>query len=341
MLGIPKIYTEVKSYIQRLTRRKGGIQLKELENKVVGNLPETKKRLLLRALETQEIYTVRDGYVLLRKESLSSIIQNLTTQASKDKAKKILLLRLHGETLQAIGDRYHLTRERIRQIAKEEVQKLPLLVEDYYAKPFTFFRFGKYEFLSTFRGCIPEVYEYLCLRYKKGQVPYDEFEYEDYHGIFSKTIQVHFENIKKPVSELICTMLSEQVNAITVEEVEVLFSEYCNKNCPEKGNIQINSRKIAELLEEKANIVVNQDGKYRYSAVNGDNLCELIDWDRYQNRTISIKTIYADHQSIFGKMDIRDGYELYTLLKKSQIRKPWLKSKFPVRFLKTLRVIKE
>ena len=193
VLEIPEVSKEAKKKVRSLITSNSGIKEKEFEIELRKGVPEFLGELLLQVIDIKTWCTTVNGYLLFKRDTVSDIISHLENKNPKKRDENILLLRLKGEKLQSIGYRYRLTRERVRQIAKGEVEKLPLLMEDYYSKPFKFFNFSKNAFLSTFQECTPETYEYLCLRYKKGSIDYDWYEYDSYTGLFSETIYQYFE----------------------------------------------------------------------------------------------------------------------------------------------------
>ncbi len=64
-------------------------------------------------------------------------------------------------------------------------------------------------------------------------------------------------------------------------------------------------------------IVFNCDNKVRYCAADPNMIWEQIDFTRYQNTVISSELIFNDYQELMEEADIRDGYELFYIIKSS------------------------
>jgi RNA polymerase sigma-32 factor len=70
---------------------------------------------------------------LIRKEEMALVQHNIAGALAKLNEKESFIIRNrvmadHPLTLQAIGDRYHITRERARQIEKQALRKLGLSI---------------------------------------------------------------------------------------------------------------------------------------------------------------------------------------------------------------------
>lgn len=101
----------------------------------------------------------------------------------------MLAERLHGAALQDVGERYGLTRERIRQIAVKQLKKCPSLFEDYYADVFQKYLLGKDTLKEIFPETTPETHQYLSMRYKKGHSIPEYESGEDFHGTFAGQVR--------------------------------------------------------------------------------------------------------------------------------------------------------
>ena len=133
---------------------------------IYNRIEEQYAQLLLNSIKESGIFTVLYDTVLIPRKTLSEYIHNL--ESSDDPKEKMLAERLHGAALQDVGERYGLTRERIRQIAVKQLKKCPSLFEDYYADVFQKYLLGKDTLKEIFPETTPETHQYLSKRYKKG-----------------------------------------------------------------------------------------------------------------------------------------------------------------------------
>ena len=102
---------------------------------------------------------------------------------------EMMIRRLHGESLQSIGEEYDVSRERVRQILVKTARKMSDVFEDYYRIPYEYFKFTKEEFCNAFPECGSIGYEFLFLKYKKGKILISEETICEYSGLFRDKIE--------------------------------------------------------------------------------------------------------------------------------------------------------
>lgn len=106
-----------------------------------------------------------DPEATLREEEPSepaTVTLNEWVTSLPDNRRQAMQGRLAGETLQVVGDRMDVTRERVRQIEKATLKKRPPLVEDVYRMPFDTYAFDEESFCAA-TGESAEVFNYLDL----------------------------------------------------------------------------------------------------------------------------------------------------------------------------------
>jgi len=265
------------------------------------------------------------GLFLIARETFKEVIDK--EYAPSDKVTQIFLLRTKGETLQDIGQKYGVTRERIRQILVKTVRKykIHLLFEDYFREPYQYFHFQKSEFMRAFPGVTDLGYEYLSIRYSKGKAVLNESTLAKYKGFWKDRLNefLHEEkdrDDKQSVtkSEMVMRVLISNADTpLSIKEFEHEYYKYLEKKGFPIDRLSINIRTIANHLRNAKGIVFNRENKVRYCDADPNMIWKSVDFDRYKNTVISSELIFRDYPEIMEELDIRDGYELFYVIKTS------------------------
>ena len=106
--------------------------------------------------------------IKINKNEVKYIVPSLRKKLEKmkERTRNIIELRLSGLKLEDIGNKYGLTRERIRQIIEKEYNKFPLINEDKYKLFYEEYDFTEEEFTKIFLEP-KQTYYYLADKYKK------------------------------------------------------------------------------------------------------------------------------------------------------------------------------
>ena len=246
LLEIPDLREDLKAFFLKFAPD-GVIGMKELEKKILGQDLELNKDILFNKLCDGTICIKLNGYVFLKRRN---IIEFMAQECDKEKRKfGILEKRLNGDTLQNIALDYGITRERVRQIVKRTVHKLPLLWEDYFKEPFEYFRFSKEEFSNAFSACGKIGYEYLCIKYTKGKEELTEDSIKKYDGVFAdqlkdflkeKTLRHDKQTVSR--TEMVYRiLLSNSDRAMSIDEFETAYYTYLDAKGYPRTRLRINS----------------------------------------------------------------------------------------------------
>ena len=278
--------------------------------------------LLKAALDANIIRSYRDIF-LVPRETFLDVFRRLC--GSDDRSARILQLRAAGETLQDIGDVYGLTRERVRQITNKQVKQFPLLFEDYFREPYCWFYFSKELFLRAFPEVSAEGFGYLSIRYPHGHVKVSQNAIEEYNGAWKNRLKEFIRqeiecNDKKTVSKteiVMRVLMSDSDTALSMEELEDEYYRYVERKGFPVERLTLNIRTLANHLRNARGVVFNRDNKVRYCDADPILLWNKIDFSLYKNTVISSELIYRDYIDLMDEMDIRDGYELFYMIKSS------------------------
>lgn len=286
------------------------------------------------ALITGIIIVCRDIFLISRNTFLEAYD---TICNPDDRAAQILQFRIQGDRLQDIGDIFELTRERVRQITFKLVCKFPLLFEDYFSEPYQYFYLHKVEFCKVFPEITEEGYEFLSIRYRRGKVALTNDSLAEYTGLWKDQLaeylcQKQERDEKKTVSKtqmIMRVLISNSNNALSIDELMQEYDAYIRRKGYPVERLQINIRSMGNYLRNTKGIVFDRDNKVRYCDADPHVIWEKIDFTLYKNMVISSELIFRDYQDVMDELDIRDGYELFYVIKASL--SIWDEKSFPIR----------
>lgn len=278
--------------------------------------------LLKNGLEKKYIHAIDNYYVLGHEHFYDAYFEKYGEVSN---AAKIMKMRLDGLTLQEIGAFIGITKERVRQIIGKEVKKINLPFEDAFKEPFQYFAIAEEDFVSTFPEMDEQGYEYLHQRYKRGKKELNPESLALYEGFWKERLVLLYERMRKDIERRSLTAVqivtrvlvgcSEQ--SVSMDELMVKYYAYLKEtHYPEDSKkYQINDRTLNNYLRNAKNIVFDRENKIRYCEPEISALKTAIDFDRYRGLVISSDLIFREYTELMEEMDIRDGHELFYVLK--------------------------
>ena len=274
------------------------------------------------SLKAQVIFIHWDNYMLNRK-NFTDLYQGLGLPDERTNA--IILMKLSGANLQETGDHFGVTRERVRQIVNRQIRNLPELFEDCFSQPYETFHLSKSEFLRLFPEITSESYEYIAIRYKKGKQVLSRETLAEYKGYWKERLEMFLQNEwerkdKNTVSrtEMVYRVLVRNSdNPLTMEEFEQEYYQYIRRREYPESRLQLNLRTAGNHLRNARGVVFNRDNKVRYCEADPQKLWDDINFNAYKNLIISAELLFRDYADLMEELDIRDGYELFYVLKSS------------------------
>ena len=323
----------------------GGYSLREmqekLEERLVANV-ERLKRVVGGLLAAGELEYVdfRCFRVYDRFETFLQTCDNLD-----ERERDMLLSRLKGVTLDELGQKYNLTRERPRQIINKAVQKVQskkLLQtgnewfdEDYYAHFYQTYQFDRRD-IAPWLGVSEAVWRYFDMMNIKQGTGDLAAALEDSSGL-SVSLRLKIKNYLNRNKVYIDGIWVEQKrsalepivvrktasNSITFSEFVEAFNRFLEElEIPYDESIYytdavFHARK--NRLAESRFILWKYGEQLRYYDIDSRDytqLLEILNLDAYENVEYSTAKFFREHPEIMGKYDIRDQYELHNLLRK-------------------------
>ena len=323
----------------------GGLSLAEMSDRINSKVmvdPDRLKSVLGKLLSEKELeyvdfrcYRVYDRFEDVLKECMDIDERN----------RELVYRRLQGMTLDAIGKECGLTRERVRQIVKKEVQKVQnyyferknkrLFDEDYYRYLYETYDFEK-SVGTEWLGVPASVAPYFELNdVKRGKKKLNT-ALEDVKGLDAgmrlkiknylnrnklfidgrwvdkKRSELERVAVRKFCSDNVSFEEFVQIYNRFLEQEEIPFDEkiYCTDAVkPTRRNRMSEERYLLWKLNEQI----------RYYEIDARDYTELFDelnLDSFENVEISTLKLVREHPDIMEKYDVRDHYELHNLLRK-------------------------
>lgn len=292
----------------------------ELAQKVGSDIDtESLKDAVLDYLRHQGNLKKIGDYYVLKREPLEKYIEKI----SVEERNHLLIDRINGMSLQEIGDKNNITRERVRQITSKLLDKFPLLDEDYYSSVFRFFTIDRDQFCSVFPEENEKTYNYLSLRYAKGNRELTRENLKEYNGLYYEDLVSYltndeFSKWKKSLTRQGIAwkvLISHPGVYFDLDSLGRSYDQYLEQIGIERGELAYNNYTINNMLRKSPHVVFNMDGLFRYYENDAFSLWEKIDMGRYSDSVISSELIFKDYSELMEEYDIWNGYELFCLLK--------------------------
>lgn len=267
-------------------------------------------------------------------------------QNIKERSKDMLRYRLAGETLEAIAQRYDLTRERVRQILRTAVTKIRKSIgvaanchvfdEDYYRYFYETYAFDEQE-ISAWLGVSETVWNYLDLmEAKQGDMDLQSAledranldvglrlkikNYLHRNKIYLDGIWI--EKRRSALEDHVLKMLCR--DETTLSDFAQLFNRFLGDHGIDfdenlyytEGVLQGRKNRLCESRL----VLWKQYERLRYYDIDSRDYTELfqaLNLDTLENIEISTQKLMVDYPEVMEKYDIRDHYELHNLLRKT------------------------
>lgn len=283
---------------------------------------------LLWELEEQGRIRIQGDLIQRRLPTAVEYAQNIPNERTRE----ILLARLRGETLEEIGQRYGVTRERVRQITQKALSRRPRLWEDRYLDLFERYEFSWEEFRLAFDEP-QETFHYLdMLRSTKGvrkpirdiladeSIP-ESFRRKSERAIYRQYVTLDGVRVKKQRTELVrCVVQTYCTELTTMEEFLQWYQLLLESiGAADDPSLAVETRTYENRLSASENVLWNHGHRFRYypiSQIDTGHLLENLALDQYEDMEFSSLKLFRDNPDLMEEYDIRDEYELHNLLKK-------------------------
>ena len=285
-------------------------------------------KLLLGDLLRREQVTIRNNRVRRRWPTALEFAERVSDQRQRD----ILLSRLRGETLEEIGQRLGVVRERVRQLMQKALTSRPRLYEDQYQYLFHHYEVSFEEFQLAFDEP-EETYRYLEMVRPKGERrPIQELLADESisvplrrkaeRAVYRQYVTIDGVRVLKDRQELVRYAVRTLCRDTTgIDEFFLRYRQLLESlGLEQEDSLTIDSRAYIENRLQICNYALwSQWRRFRYYPIDSQDftaLLETLDLTEYEDVEISSLKLFRDYPELMREYDIRDEYELHNLLKK-------------------------
>lgn len=318
----------LRAILRLLEPYEEGISAEELLKQLPDGTSIRTLKLLLGVLLRREQITLRNNRIRRRWPTALEFAERIADQRQRD----ILLSRLRGETLEEIGRRLDVTRERVRQLMQKALAGRPRLYEDQYQYLFNHYDVSFEDFQLAFDEP-EETYCYLEMVRPKGErKPIQELLADESipvllrrkaeRAVYRQYVTIDGVRVLKDRQELVRYAVRTLCRDSTgIDEFFPRYQQLLESlGLEQEGALGIDSPSYIENRLQLCNYVLwSQWRRFRYYPIEGQDfsaLLEALDLNRYEDVEISSLKLFRDYPELMREYDIRDEYELHNLLKK-------------------------
>ncbi|MGL4590191.1 MAG: sigma factor-like helix-turn-helix DNA-binding protein, partial [Mycoplasmatales bacterium] len=240
-------------------------------------------------------------------------------------------MRLTGLTLEEIGEKMNITRERVRQVINTYVKTLKLTQVDIYAKLFCTYRLSESEFKYMTKLSNKEYY-YLCARYSRGvedvvnlledkQFKYlnlDVDMFEEYKEATNE-IKIKPHSRTKIVQRFVEKNMKQPMR--TIDEVCVAINVF-SENLKLENPIVFEKRQLYGYLTRNGNVLFSYGNKVRFYDVQKNfhqsyrKIIRVV--NELKKGFYSTSYFINSHSSLFvDELKLQNEYEIHNFLRQT------------------------
>ncbi|HDV0860168.1 TPA: hypothetical protein RHK53_002653, partial [Enterococcus faecalis] len=280
-------------------------------------------------------YFIKEGLIVFTPEGIRYQrlhIDNYIQSHSQN--YPVVSQRLKGQTLEEIGQTMGVSRERIRQIEKNERTRIPIhdVHEMSYAKYYTEYDLTMLEFCKVFSFTNSQ-YRFLELACKK---------LSDNHQIKSKEMLMQSDELtfieRNKLEDILnknfLIIGNRKIEKTKLALIEYLIEIYGKEEIRRDDFYDLvrqfviehhldfdfsSNRALDGVLDRAKNVLHKYGRKLVHYQVDTEDLISTlqgINFEHYMDQEISAKKLFDNYKEDFNQIDIFDEYELHNLLKR-------------------------
>lgn len=280
---------------------------------------------LEKLLTDKKVFIFEGDKVFFKYQSFPSYVYHKTL--GEEQIRDIMFSRLEGETLDEIGERYNVSRERIRQ---QEVKFLKncediTFREDRFKYMYEKYNFPRSEFSIIFNEK-PRTINYLIMKYNHGSIDYKTaVDDEKITKRLRACIQTYLDRNKIDVAGILVEknkgleyFISRHITKLTrIDDIISMYNYFANKYGFD--TIEDTTHNLEARISRIPNVIASINKEYRFYDFNKYDFKELLDamkFEGFMNMQISTKLLFENNRKLMRKYDISSHYELHNILKK-------------------------
>ena len=319
-----------KKILGLLKDKRQGLTLEQISRRLPQHLQNTTilEEALLNLQNDDKIQEM-DG-IYIRK--FPSIMEYLATLPA-EKNREIVIRRLSGGKLEEVGDQFHITRERVRQICSKICKVSRAFEEDRYRYPFETYEVDEKSFLAIFHVPVT-TYHYLetvCKVKTNSRKPLIEmleddtfppavlrsaeaYIYRDYLSVDGLRIQKTRPELFRYVVKRYCR------DKQSFPDVLAMYDQFlADHGLSDNPKLVVESRSYENKMAKCDYVLWSHHRHMRYYNIPKHDYSKFIseiDLSQYDNMELSTLKIFREHPDLMEEYDIRDEFELHNLLNK-------------------------
>lgn len=284
---------------------------------------------ILLEMESSSQITIDNQVISIRYMSVNEFLKTIPNE----RHRKIIQMRMQGQSLQQIGETMSLTRERVRQLIIKPLKQRPRLREDKYAYIFKNYYFSEEDFCRAFGEGV-ETYNYLetvypttiASRKSMNEILSDlsvplALRKASEKVIYKDYIIVDNIRLRKQRQVLVKYFIKTQCKEVT--EYDHFYEQYHlwldSLEIADGSSLYIDSRTYENHVSLSKYVLWNQGRCFRYYNISDYDYTELlsvINLEQFENIELSSLKFFREYPELMYQYDIHDEYELHNLLKK-------------------------
>lgn len=317
-----------RHFVKWIKKNDGSIELSEIIQSLPNHLKlnDIPMNILNYLIEAKQIEQVKGKKYRIWYPNLYDYINSL----EDEREKLILYNRFQGKTLEETGKQIELTKERVRQLEKRAVNRIPRIREDDYRESFEKYPWTPELFKHSYNES-DLTYGYLKSKYNKGnrnlenilediniatevRLRVEKLIFRDYISVGNSRIKMDRQEILDYILRTYCR------DEVTFRDLYELYSMFLEDYELDKKSELMYSERYFEATLSNSKKVLWKFGKklryYDFTEMNERRIVEALNLQQFENVEYSTLKFFNDYIDIMKEWDIRDEYELHNLMKK-------------------------
>lgn len=275
---------------------------------------------------------ISEGFVKYKPEGIQYNKPFIEEFIEKNQSQfSIIDSRLRGETLESIGEKQSVTRERIRQKEKAELKRIPVdnIFESRYLCYFINYELTPEEFCQIFSINYYQ-YRFLSLYNRKAKNMLSKERLMESQELMFKEREKLEEILNKNflildnrrIQNRKIDLIEYLIEIYAKEEIKISDFYFLVKEFNEKNKLDFNfssERALEGVVARAANVLLKYGRRlihYNVDKVDALAVINKLEFSHFMNQEISARKILDAYPILLNEIDIYDEYELHNLLKR-------------------------